>query len=485
MQKGIGKVDRLRQQLNAVEAGRSRFLTKRNLLFIRRSLWLRMTKNRLMFWIGVVNLSLLLGASFALLTPIWGDRNSWQGISWENSKQHRQDFLRNGLPYQISRPVNILVMGIEPHPDVAWNTPTALAGTSDTMLLLRLDPERKSLGVLSIPKDSQVVLPSGLGKVSLANADGGPALAARVVSRTLNNVPIDRYVRITTEALRQLVDQLGGVEIFVPQKMSYQDATQQLQIDLDQGWQTLNGEQAEQFARFRASQANDLDRVQRQQMLLKAVRDRLTSPSVLPHLVQITRILQTYVDTNLSPEEILAVVNFSAALNPENLQMLLLPGDLSPYSKDPSSYWLFSPGQDQIMSKYFGTYMIGAEQKSKPLTSLKIAVQNAAGKSNKSQQVANYLKQKGFENVHIVSAWPDSQRQTEIIAQKGNKEAAINLQKVLGLGNVDVAAIGDLNSSLTIRVGKDWNSNQALSQGSMSDNNSYGWHWGGGTNRKQ
>ena len=483
MFKVVGRVDKhFRQQLNEVEVKRSLFEIRRNLLFLRRWLWFQMTRNRLMFWIGVTNVSLLLGASFALLTPIWSDRHTLKQLSSDKANSQRSVFLSNGLPYHLSRPVNILVMGIQSDPGVWNNSPAATKGTSDTMLLLRLDPDRKSIRVLSIPRDSQVVLPNiGLGKISQANSLGGPTLAARVVSKTLNNVPIDRYVCITTDALQQLVDRLGGVEIFVPQRMFYQDATQKLQIDLMQGWQTLNGEQAEQFARFRAS-SGDLGRVQRQQLLLKALRDRLTSPAVLPRLPQIARILQTYVETNLSPEEIMAIANFAVALKPENLQMLLLPGDLSPFSKDPSSYWIYTPGQDSIMSKYFGTYTIGAAQKPKALTSLKIAVQNASGKPQTSQQVASYLKQRGFENVYIVSDWSDSQRQTEIIAQKGNLEAATNLQKVLGLGNIEADATGDLNSHLTIRVGKDWNTNTQLFQAS-SDDNSYGWHWGDGSKR--
>lgn len=455
----IGRVDkRLRRQLNQVEIKGSLAEVKRTLWFIRRWLWFQMTRNRLLFWIGVTNLSLLLGAMIALLTPIfWGESSNLKQLSASNSRLPNNTFLSNGLPYQISRPVNILVMGIQPSPNVS--NPTAISGSSDTMLLLRLDPEQKSIRVLSIPKDSQVTLPNGLGKISQANSLGGSTLAARVVSRTLNNVPIDRYLSITTNALQQLVDQLGGVEIFVPQPMSYQDATQKLQIDLDSGWQTLNGEQVEQFARFRASKAGELDRVQRQQILLKALRDRLTSPAVLPRLPQITQIAQTLVDTNLSPEEILAIANYTVALKPENLQMLLLPGDLSPFSQDPSSYWLYTPGQDQIMSKYFGTFTIGTAQKAKALTSLKIAIQNASGKPKFSQQVANYLKSKGFENVYVVSDWLDQQRQTQIIAQKGNIDAATNLQKVLGGGNIEADATGDLESSLTIRVGKDWNSN--------------------------
>lgn len=481
----IERVDKqLKQQLNEVEVKRSLFETKQNLLFIRRWLWFHMTKNRLLFWIGVANLSLLLGASVALLTPIWGDRSTLDRLSGGNSRPQRSEFLRNGLPYQISRPVNILVMGIEPHLGNAWNTSSAdFNGSSDTLLLLRLDPDRKSIRVLSIPKDSQVVLPGiGLGKISVANSKGGPAFTSRIVSRTLNNLPIDRYVRVSTNTLEQLVDRLGGVEVFVPLRMVYQDATQQLQIDLDPGWQTLNGEQAEQFARFRASHANDLDRVQRQQVLLKSIRDRLTSPAVLPRLPEIARMMRSLVDTNLTFDEILAVGKFATALSPENLQMMLLPGDLSPFSQDPSSYWIYTPGQNQIMSRYFGVEVAGISPKSKPLTSLKIAVQNASSQPNFSQQVVTYLKGRGFENAYTVADWPDAQRQTEIIAQKGNREAAANLQKVLGLGSVEVAAIGDLESSLTIRVGNDWNYSQPIQ--SSSDDNSYDWQWGEGSKQQ-
>lgn len=455
----LKRVDkRLKRQLQEVEVRRSLSATRYNFTSFRRWLWFQMTRNRLLFWISVVNLSILLGAMLALLLPIWSDRHA-DLLSRQNSKRSRSNFLAQGLPYHLSRPVNILVLGIEP-PPTAIAHHAALAGTSDTMLLVRFNPNRPAIRVLSIPKDSQVVLPHiGLDKISRAYALGGAPVAARVVSRTLNNVPIDRYISVNTDALRQLVDRMGGIEVFVPERMAYQDRTQRLQIDLAQGWQTLNGEQAEQFARFRASTQGDLDRVQRQQILIAALRDRLTSPAVLPQLPEITKIMQTAVETNLSPEELSAIARFSVQMQPENWQMSLLPGDLSPYSKDSSSYWLYPSGQDQIMSQYFGTFTIGTLPKPKPLTSLKIAVQNASGKPQISQQVVKYLKQKGFANVYAISDWSDIQRQTDIIAQRGNTEAATKLQQILGVGNIKAAAIGDLESSLTIRIGKDWRSN--------------------------
>jgi LCP family protein required for cell wall assembly len=348
-------------------------------------------------------------------------------------------------------------MGIDPLPGVKNTSPESFTGSSDTMLLLQLNPNDKTVKVLSIPKDSQVVIPEvGLAKISLANSLGGTSLAARVVSRTLNNVPIDRYIRITTNALRELVDQLGGVEVFVPQRMSYRDVTQKLEIELAPGWQTLNGEQALQFARFRDSSIGEITRVQRQQSLLKVLRDRLTSPTVLPRLPRLSHIMQNYVDTNLSLEETLALVNFCVGLDQENLHMVLLPGNLSAFSQDPSSYWLDSSGQNRIMGEYFGVRQPGVTLKPQSLNTLKIAVQNASGQPNSSQRIVELLKNKGFDNVYLVSDWPDLQRQTQIIAQQGNLDAATNLAQILNLGKVEASSNGDLESNLTIRVGQDW-----------------------------
>lgn len=427
-----------------------------NLSYILHRIWFRLTKNRLLFWIYVVTLSVTLGGTLALLTPLWAPDtlNPGQRFLWGKGKLQNNSLWGNSSQYQLSRPVNILVMGIDPLPDASDNSPE-FSGLSDTMLLLRLDPDDKSMSVLSIPSDSMVVIPGiGLAKISLANSRGGSVSAARLVSRSLNNVPIERYVRITTNAFRELVDIVGGVEVFVPQRMSYKDATQQLEIDLDPGWQTLNGDQAQQFARFRDSKVGDITRVQRQQLLLKALRDRLTSPAIVPQLPRLTRIMEKYVDTNLSLQEMLALANFCVA-EQDNFQMVLLPGSLSPLSKDPSSYWIDPGGQDRVMSKYFGVNL-GVAQKPRSLNTLRIAVQNASGQRNLSQRVANYLKEQGFDNVYVVSDWPDLERQTEIIVQRGNLEAAKDLNKILGLGNIEAASTGDLESHLTIRVGKDW-----------------------------
>jgi polyisoprenyl-teichoic acid--peptidoglycan teichoic acid transferase len=421
---------------------------------------------RWLFWIltvvmGVV-LSGLLASTLALWTPLWSDLDRTD----EELGIAGQDQQKMPLPgelwskisqYKLSRPMNILVLGIEPVSGTVDGSPESFSGKSDTMLLIRLNPQDKSIRVLSIPRDTMIAIPEkGLTKVSEANASGGPVLAARMVSRTLNNAPIDRYIRISTSGLRQLVDQLGGVEVFVPGSMSYKDSSSRLSINLVSGWQTVNGEQAEQFVRYREPGMGDLPRVQRQQALLKALRDRLNSPTVLPRLPQLTRVMRKYFDTNLKPEEMMALVNFSVNLEQDNFQMTMLPGIFSRLSQDPNSYWLDMTGQQNLLNDYVGVNVPSLKQDGRPIQNLKIAIQNASNQPQLTEKVIQYLKQKGFTKIYPVANWPDTQRQTQIIVRKGNLQAGNNLQKALGLGNIQISAGGDLESDITIQIGKDW-----------------------------
>ncbi|HEY9806809.1 MAG TPA: LCP family protein, partial [Candidatus Obscuribacterales bacterium] len=327
------------------------------------------------------------------------------------------------------------------------------------------DPKANSVSMLSIPRDTQVEIPGiGLTKINQANASGGPALTARVVSRTLNNVPIDRYVRVSTDAFREIVDLLGGVDVFVPTPMVYVDQTQKLKIDLAQGWQTLNGEQAEGFARFRHDEYGDIGRVQRQQALIKALRDRLTSPSVLPRLPKAIRIMRKYIDTNLSLEEMLSLIGFGLNLDRDQLKMVMLPGRFSQADEYIASYWLMDDkGRDRVMREFFKIDATGLALDSQyHLASdtapqgLRIAIQNATGQPQLGDRVAQLLANQGFPNVYVVQDWPDHQRQTQIIVQQGDLEGAAVLKKAIGLGAIEATSTGDLESDLTIRLGEDW-----------------------------
>ncbi|NES99713.1 MAG: LCP family protein [Sphaerospermopsis sp. SIO1G2] len=416
-----------------------------------------------LLWILTVMVSIVLSglivSTLALWTPLWSlDQSQEDDFGSLNTKDQVKipKVLENKISqYKLSKPMNILVMGIEPVVGTVDGSPESFTGNSDTMLLIRLNPADKSIRVLSIPRGTMISLPGkGLTQISEANSQGGPVLAARIISRTLGNAPIDRYIRLSTSGLRQLVDQLGGVDVFVPQPISYQ--SDGFQANLVSGWQTLNGRQAEHFARFQESSAGDLSRVQQQQVLINALLQKLNNPTVLPRLPQITRIMRKYLDTNLKMEEMMALVNFSVNVERDNFQMSILPGTFSRFSENPNSYWLNFRGKQNLLNDYVGVNIPGVKSDSRPIYRLRIAIQNASNQPHLTEKMINYLQREGFQNIYTVSDWPDTQRQTQIIAQKGNPRAGNQLKQVLGLGEVDVSAHGDLDSDLTIRIGEDW-----------------------------
>lgn len=405
--------------------------------------------------VAVAALSTAIGVTAALLLPLptgiassQKEAQSSDGTSWQS-----------GFQYQVGRPVNILVMGIDRVPGAKTGSKELFNGRSDTMLLLRVDPTDGSVRLLSIPRDTQISLPTiGTTKINDANVRGGAELAAKTVSGALNGIVIDRYVRVDTEAFRELVDLLGGVEVYVPQAMSYVDKTQKLTINLAAGLQTLNGNQAEQFARFRHDAYGDIGRVQRQQTLLKALLKRVTNPTVIPRLPGLVSAMQKYIDTNLSLEEMLALTGAGRQLSQGNFKMVMLPGRFSTPTEFNASYWIMNPeGRDRVVQQYFnGESAVATTDQLRSANDLKIAIQNASSKTDAADQLRRYLVKRGFSNVYIAADWSDRQRQTQIIAQQGDLSSARTLKSLLGIGQVEADSTGDLESDLTIRLGNDW-----------------------------
>lgn len=181
------------------------------------------------------------------------------------------------------------------------------------MLLLRFDPEKDNVVVLSIPRDTKTLIPQrGVTKINEANALGGPALAAESVSNLLDDVSVDRYIRINIQGVEKLIDALGGLNIYVPENMKYTDHSQHLYIDLKQGQQHLDGEKAIQFLRFRYDAYGDIGRVQRQQSFMRALVEQTLSPRTILRMPDILNVVRSHLDTNLTTNELIALAAFAA-----------------------------------------------------------------------------------------------------------------------------------------------------------------------------
>lgn len=406
-------------------------------------------------FVGTAAVSAVVGAAISLTVPL----PDFMGGN-TNRAASFGDLWQAGFRYQVTRPVNILVMGIDEVPDAQPNSDAVFAGRTDTLLLVRVDAEAGTLNVMSIPRDTRVQIPGfGLDKINQANVLGGPELVAQTVGYNLGNIQIDRYVRINTSAFREMVDLVGGIEVNVPTRMEYTDRTQGLYIDLYPGWQTLNGDQAEQFARYRKD-SGDIGRVQRQQMLLKALRERLTNPAVLPKLPQALRVVERYVDTNLTLEEMLAIANFGLEMESDQLQMVMLPGRFSTPAEFNASYWLPNwEASATVMQNFFqaeGVSIYADNSQGNYVADLSIAVQNASGQPDQAASVADYLRENGFSNVYIIDDLSTTMARTEVVAQRGDVESARTVESLLGVGLALSESTGDLDSDITIRVGQDW-----------------------------
>ncbi|MFZ1028362.1 MAG: LCP family protein [Limnoraphis robusta] len=413
------------------------------------------TSPRRMSWGVVIVLAALLSAILGAITAAFlpTDENTPDPAS-----NVLNEFWRDRFGYKLTRPVNILVMGIDRTEDTEANSLESFQGRSDTILLVQFDPKTSSISSLSIPRDTEVEIPGfGRGKINEANYWGGTELARQTVHNTLNQIPIHRYVRVSSGAFKELVDLLGGVDVLIPHPMSYIDNTQQLKIDLSPGWQTINGEQADQFARYRSDAYGDIGRIQRQQALIEAIQKRLQNPNILPRLPQIIRVMQKYIDTDLSFNEILSLVNFGLNLESQQFKMVTLPGRSSTAEETYSSYWVIDEiGRDRILAEYFQQDLdTQLESKSLPLD-LKIAIQNASGNSQAAEKIADTLANQGYYNVYIVPDWPNKQRQTQIIVQRGNLSSAEALKNKLGWGEIEASSTGEIGSDFTLRIGSDW-----------------------------
>ncbi|MGK7932094.1 MAG: LCP family protein [Microcystaceae cyanobacterium] len=369
---------------------------------------------------------------------------------------------------ELSRPVNILVIGTkvltsevtdEPPEDLGYHAlVNSFDGLADTMLLVRFEPMKNTVTVLSIPRDTKTEIPGyGVRKINDANALGGPALTAETVSNLLNDVSIDRYVRINVQGVEKLIDALGGVTVYVPKDMKYTDHSQHLYIDLKKGKQRLSGEQAVQFLRFRQDEFGDIGRVQRQQMLMRALVEQALKPQVLLKFPDMMSVIQSNLDTNVSVEELLALGGFAGQTQRENVQMLMLPGYFGE-GEENYSYWLPASRKiDTMVAHYFDQdYMKMDPYAYDDPTALKITLQDTLEDPEAVGAMRTYLREQGYRRVHIGKEGAEPLKTTRIIAQQGDDLGASAIRGTLKIGEILVESTGNLASDITIQIGQDW-----------------------------
>lgn len=238
--------------------------------------------------------------------------------------------------------INILLFGLDDGDPDNPGSPRR----SDTMIAASINPDDKTVTVLSIPRDTKVTIPGrpGYEKITHAFFYGGPDLAVRTVEDNFH-IPINYYIAIDWKAFIRVVDILGGVDLNVEHDMNYDDPYENLSIHLKKGDQHLNGKQAGEYVRFRHDELGDIGRVQRQEYFLKALTRQMFQAGTILKLPALVGTISQYVQTDMNTYTMVKIATLFKDMKADFLHTQMVPGDFA--TIDELSYWVPDIGELQ------------------------------------------------------------------------------------------------------------------------------------------
>ncbi|MEK7202916.1 MAG: LCP family protein [Patescibacteria group bacterium] len=304
---------------------------------------------------------------------------------------------------------------------------------TDTIMLACLEPSDKKTAFVSIPRDMAVPIENmGWRKINNVNAfaeakqPGSGSLAiSQTVSDTLN-VPVDYYIRVDFIGFEKIIDELGGVNIYVDNTFDdykypilgnetapWEERYQHLHFD--QGWQKMDGALALKYARSRHSlgiEGSDFARAKRQQKILKAVKDKITSFNVLFNPIKINELIsqiQNNFDTNLKFWEILQLWNNFKDIKDEQIITKVLdnsPGGLLTDSISESGAYILLPrngdfSEIQYLIKDVFTDVPANDKTKVNMEKSAIEVRNGTWINGLANKAAMDLEKYGFTIVRV------------------------------------------------------------------------------------
>jgi len=207
--------------------------------------------------------------------------------------------------------VYALVLGIDYDYD-AKDQPFSAHSRSDTIMVAGIDFRTKAMRIISVLRDSDVMINGRDTKINAAYSEGGVRLADQVIGEFLgmparpDGRHFDRYVVVRVNALKDLVNAIGGVDVVVAQPMDYDDNWGHLHIHFKPGLVHMDGEQAQGYVRFRHDACSDPCRTKRQQQVIRIVLQKLKNDRLndLAHVAQLIRVFRRDVDTDLTTPEL-------------------------------------------------------------------------------------------------------------------------------------------------------------------------------------
>jgi len=344
--------------------------------------------------------------------------------------------------------ISIMLLGGDRLPgQVGWRT--------DTMIYVRIDPQRKIVGMLSIPRDLWVYIP-GYGYDRLNTADytgesegypgGGPALLNETLLHNLG-IRFDHYVRVNFEGFQRIIDILGGIDVDVECSVELWGADP----DNPGGWkkigyvpagmQHLDGLTALRYAQCRYN-TPVFDRDRRQQKVLFAVRDRVMElgiPGLLPRAIELLGTMRDMVQTDLSPTGITSLAQLVPEVPPSNVNRANIELSMAPQWTTPEGAWVMLPDREKIAPVIMGML----DPPSEAFSLLKqegarIVVWNGTPRQGWARQIADRLELRGFQIMEFAPADRTDYAETLIISYADKPYTVQNLQAYLEVKDENV-----------------------------------------------
>ena len=204
-------------------------------------------------------------------------------------------------PVEAGAPQTIMILGSDHR-----STEPGKAGNSDTILLVRLDPNKQATALMSVPRDLRVdlQLPNGkfkfATKINDAYAQGGPRLALRTVRETLG-IDINHVIDINFGGFRHAVNRVGCIYTDVDRRYFNDNlgpGAPYAQIDIQPGYQKLCNYDALAYVRYRHADT-DIVRAARQQDFLRQAKNQLSAQKLFDDRNALIKIFAKYGDTDI------------------------------------------------------------------------------------------------------------------------------------------------------------------------------------------
>ncbi len=259
-------------------------------------------------------------------------------------------------PWDGKARVTVLLMGLDYRDWVRGKG----APRTDTMMLISVDPLTRRVSMLSIPRDLWVEIPGfGHNRINTAYMfgeayrlpGGGPALAVQTVE-DLIGVPIQYYAVIDFSTFERLIDEIGGIEVLVKQRIKISPIGRQSRW-LEAKPYHLDGAEALAYARVRKGAGDDFGRAERQQQVALAILDRVVGFDMLPSLIAkapaLYQELAAGVRTNMTLDDMVSLAWLGLNIPKENiLRGVIGPPNMVGFNTRPDGAKVLRPVPDQI-----------------------------------------------------------------------------------------------------------------------------------------